>query len=243
MFFVLILTACLPAPDAPPFVCEGEPAPRAGIDGSVAPMGWVQIQSLSAPVRWTDWRQPLAQPAAAANPWGVATPEPVQRAEPNPQVWFDQQAARTHVAVSADAAPLHQLALALGQHLSLDVHVDEAVGQRVVTAAYQDTTLASFLQMLRMEHDVGVRFDSGVLTFAEEPPLCSWCDQPVLVNLFETDSLRGDPAALAAIYCQDFASPVGSAAVVGDQIYVRDTDAATQSFRQLYQRFQVSEGE
>lgn len=241
MFFLLTLAACLPAPDAPPFVCQGAAEPSAAPAGAVAPMGWVQIQSLSAPVRWNGWRQPVAaQPAA--NPWGVAaTPAPPVTAPASPQVWFDQQAARLHIAVSADAAPLHQLALALGQHLSLDVHVEQGIGQRVVTAAYQDTTLASFLQMLRVEHDVGVRFADGVLTFAEEPPLCAWCDQQLLVTLYETEDLRGEPASLAAVYCQDFATPVGSAAVVGDQIYVRDTAAGTAAFKQLYDRFQAAE--
>jgi hypothetical protein len=240
--FLLSLFACFHSSlQAPPFACQGAAAPPAAAT-AVAPMGMVAVESISEAVDWTDWRFQQSQPSVGASVWGVASPAAAVTT-PSAQDWFNQKAARAHLSVAADAAPLHQLVIALGQNLALDMHVSQAAGQKVVTAFYQDTSLATFLQQLRIDHGVSVGFSDGTLMFDVAGAPCAWCGMPLVTTLFETADLTAEPAALAAVFCQDLASPVGSAAVVGDQLYVRDVPTTTDTFRAFYDHFIVESGE
>ncbi len=51
--------------------------------------------------------------------------------------------------------------------------------------------------------------------------------EPVISTLFHDVPVGQSPAQLASAYCQLFAGPRGEAAVVGDQILVKDDHRAT----------------
>jgi hypothetical protein len=175
-----------------------------------------------------------------ASVWGVsdaALPAPQTR---SPQAWFNEQAVKVRVSLLADAAPMHQLALALGQHLGMDVHVSESAGNQVVSAHYTDTTLATVLQMLRIEHGVTIQFDVGTLNISVPTAPCDWCDRPLEVAMLDATTLSA-PQTVAAVFCQDIASPRGSAAVIGDQLYIRDISSAVADLQALYSSLQASE--
>ena len=237
MYFSLLMACLHTAPEPPPFVCEGPPPPPTGDSLESTPLGLVSVQSSSPPINWSGWR--AAPTAPVASVWGVQ-PQPAPPQTQSPQAWFNEQAVKVRLSLLADAAPLHQLALALGQNLSMDVLVSEAAGNLLVSALYNDTSLATVLQMLRIEHGVTIQFDDGTLSIDVPTPACSWCDLPLEVAMLDATVLPA-PRTVAAVFCQDIASPRGSAAVIGDQLYIRDIPEAVQALQDLYSTVQVSE--
>lgn len=124
----------------------------------------------------------------------------------------------------------------------MDVHVSENAGKHPVSVFYNDTSLATVLQMLRIEHGVTIQFDDGTLSIDVPPVSCDWCDLSLEVSMFDATVLPA-PRTVAAVFCQDLASPRSSAAVIGDQLYIRDIPAAVQAFQELYRTVQVTEAE
>lgn len=145
---------------------------------------------------------------------------------------FLTQARQVRLSIYADGAPVRQLAAVLSTALSLNVRVSPDVAEVPLLLALHETDLARLLELIAEDAGVSSAFRDGTL-FLAAGGMGAATPPPLEVLLLPAASLAVPPEALLTVFCRDLASPWGSAAVLGAQLYLRDTEEALDRFRLL----------
>ena len=227
----LLLSACLPfggrrAATLPlASVCTGNPsqaAPAPPAPATGAPAHVTLIKGALPDWRFWEVLANAPTPRTTTDVWGQEAPAPVDLVGS----WFAQQAGSIRLSVSAEDASLSSLGAAISEATHLNVVVQGGLASSGISFSLHDQSLTELLTLLRQELGVYGSFEHGVLYLTD---LDHRTSRAVLVELTPLVSRlvrvqEGVVATeLAHAWCATSASPRGSAAVVGDQIFFQDT--------------------
>ena len=241
----LLLTACLPLHKSPvssaTLTCHGPPAaPEAGYTQVAPGPALVSLVSGTAP-NWQFWEVLYGAGASTstgqANAWGIVE---TQTQTPDQRVadWYAAQVSHLRVRVSAEGALLGSLAAALSDATGLNVLVQEEMIDLPVSLGIGDATVSQLQAALLRGYGVTSSFEQGVVYWSSASAQLA---RNGLVPSGTTDTAllwapEGvTPVELAHAICATSAGPNGTAAVLGDQVLVRDEAMRVEQARQLVQ--------
>jgi len=239
----LVLTACLPwhkpAVSSATLTCHGPPAtPEVGYTQVTPGPALVSLVSGTAP-NWQFWEVLYGAGASTStgqtNAWGVVETQ-TQTPEQRVADWYASQVSHLRVKVSTEGALLGSLAAALSDATGLNILVQEDMIDLPVSLGIGDATVAQLQTALLRGYGVSSSFEQGVVYWSSSSARLarngSTASSPVETALLWAPE-GVEPIELAHAICATSAGPTGSAAVLGEQVLVRDEAHRVAQAREL----------